>query len=95
MKTEVKVNIYEKRMWKKMRFKNLANEEKIRMRQSYQNWKGLFKQIKKYAKTRKATFNILCMIDTEIDWRHGYGSQKNSDFSTESLNLLKKDILGK
>lgn len=66
-------------------------ENKIRQRTSYQNYRKLYDKINPLAKGHEETFEILNIIDGEIDSRYGYGSQRNSEAATESIKLLKKD----
>ena len=58
--------------------------EMIRKRTSYSNWKGWIMFFEKKPSLKE----ILKAIHREIDDRRGYGSQRNSDYSFESLELV-------
>ena len=63
------------------------NEDKVRKRQSYVFWKGLVKFLNRKPKTK----TVLKKIHDIIDDKRGYGSETNSFYSKESLELLIKD----
>lgn len=63
------------------------NEERIRKRQSYADWLRVLKFLNQNPKPS----TILKKIHEIIDDRKGYGSERNSFYSRESLALLIKD----
>jgi len=72
-----------------MRSKKLTKKERIKQRKSYAHWKKWFEFLKRNPNSE----DIMRKVHRTIDAHKGYHSQRNSDYSKESLNLLLKEQL--
>lgn len=67
--------------------KGKSVEDIIRGRQSYAYWKGVSAQVKQL----KSPAEVLEYVFTKLDDNRAFGSQTNSDYNRQALNLVEHE----